>query len=291
MVRKKLRWEVPALPSLRILHPEFVAFSLQSTSIYLLSYNPAFTKNTEKAPPTIRYEWKFKKKPQQAQTSQSSDSWNKDDNETQGGTASQMIAGADDCASRGTTKGSGSCSWKRGWLPARKRGEGLLLWRAQHLPPQVFLPPLTSCLQGYQWPLVCPERKLLMLSNNGWLNSTSAFHLLNKHREHLLVSCSFLPIRAYPFPLHTVKGVQKMMTCDWRWSFFGGPSTVNQQQSISQWQQCGPGSRYPSSEREGTQDSPVAKTTFLETRRCSTMENCGSSILSTPVTALSPPRQ
>lgn len=61
MVRKKLRWEVPALPSLRILHPEFVAFSLQSTSVYLLSYNPAFSKNTEKAPPTIRYKWKFKK--------------------------------------------------------------------------------------------------------------------------------------------------------------------------------------------------------------------------------------
>lgn len=58
MVRKKLRWEVPALTSLRILHPEFVAFripfSLQRTFVYPLSYNTAFSKNTEKAPPTVR---------------------------------------------------------------------------------------------------------------------------------------------------------------------------------------------------------------------------------------------
>ena len=59
MVKKTLRWEVPALPSLRSLHPEFVAFritfSLQSTSLYGLSYNTAFSKNPEKAPPTVRY--------------------------------------------------------------------------------------------------------------------------------------------------------------------------------------------------------------------------------------------
>lgn len=58
MVKKTLRWEVPALPSLRSLHPEFVAFritfSLQSTSLYRLSYNAAFSKNPEKAPPTVR---------------------------------------------------------------------------------------------------------------------------------------------------------------------------------------------------------------------------------------------
>ena len=59
MVKKTLRWEVPALPSLRSLHPEFVAFritfSLQSTSLYGLSYNAAFSKNPEKAPSTVRY--------------------------------------------------------------------------------------------------------------------------------------------------------------------------------------------------------------------------------------------
>lgn len=74
MVRKKLRWEVPALPSLRILHPEFVAFripfSLQRTFVYPLSYNTAFSKNTEKAPPTVRdTNGSLKKKTQQAQTS------------------------------------------------------------------------------------------------------------------------------------------------------------------------------------------------------------------------------
>lgn len=145
------------------------------------------------------------------------------------------------------------------------------------LPPYFLSPRLSvaSCLPREKAAYVI---KQWLATNLSLSPSTST--------ESTLLNVLLLPThQSYPFPLHAVKRGTEDDDM-WLTMVLGGPSTVNQQQSISQWQQCGPGSRYPSSEAR-VQDYPWQRRHSWD-QTSSTMENCGSSILSTPVTALSP---
>ena len=123
MVKKTLRWEVPALPSLRSLHPEFVAFritfSLQSTSLYRLSYNAAFSKNPEKAPPTVRdMNGSFKKNLSKHRLLSLRTVETKMTMKPRMG---RLPRWQHDCVWRGTTNGRGSCSWNRADCQPRRQ--------------------------------------------------------------------------------------------------------------------------------------------------------------------------
>lgn len=153
--RRKLRWEIPALPLLSITTENLQSLSYLTVYEALLLIISATAQHSVRTPESTacceRCGWNVIK-PQQDQTEekippQSLDSWNKDDNETRPGQSNRWYQ-EQMTVSEEASPTAGVWGPSPGLNTRPEEGEDLLLLREQHLLPQVFLPSLFSCLQG-----------------------------------------------------------------------------------------------------------------------------------------------